>query len=176
MVPVLQTARLRLRGHVPADFAASAAMWADPEVVRFITGRPLDRHEAWQRFLRYPGHWAMLGFGYWLVETRADASFVGEVGIADYHRPLNLAVDGIPEAGWVLCRQAHGQGYATEAMRAVLGWADRRFARTFALFDPDHADSLRVAARLGYGTPTGVMWGDRQARLLWRNAGAAPAA
>ncbi len=172
MVPVLETDRLRLRGHGPEDFAASAALWADPEVVHFITGRPLAPHEAWQRFLRYPGHWAIMGYGYWLVESRQDGRFLGEVGMADYRRQLDLDVGAAPEAGWVLTRAAKGQGIATEAMRAVLGWADQRFSRSFALFDPAHAASLRVAEKLGFGAPADVRWEGRPARVLWRDAGA----
>ena len=38
-VPVLLTPRLRLRGHAAGDLDATAAMWADEEVVRDITGR-----------------------------------------------------------------------------------------------------------------------------------------
>jgi len=39
-VPVIETERLRLRGSRPEDFADSAAMWADPEVTRYIGGWP----------------------------------------------------------------------------------------------------------------------------------------
>ena len=38
-VPILETERLRLRGHRVDDFAASAAMWADPIVTRYIGGK-----------------------------------------------------------------------------------------------------------------------------------------
>ena len=41
-VPVLETERLRLRGHRPDDFADSVAMWADPLVTRYIGGKPLS--------------------------------------------------------------------------------------------------------------------------------------
>jgi len=43
-VPVVETERLRLRGYRPEDFADCAAMWADPEVTRYIGGsRSLKR-------------------------------------------------------------------------------------------------------------------------------------
>jgi RimJ/RimL family protein N-acetyltransferase len=35
-VPVIETERLRLRGHRLEDFPDSAALWADPLVTRFI--------------------------------------------------------------------------------------------------------------------------------------------
>src|SRR5271168_653424 len=37
-VPVIETERLRMRGHRIADFEECAAMWAEPEVVRYTTG------------------------------------------------------------------------------------------------------------------------------------------
>jgi len=51
-VPPLETARLRLRGHRVEDFAACAAMWADPVVTRYIGGRPFTAEEVWTRLLR----------------------------------------------------------------------------------------------------------------------------
>ena len=63
MAPVLETPRLLLRPHTLDDFPATFAMWSDPEVVRFIGGRPFTREEAWARLLRYVGHWTMLGYG-----------------------------------------------------------------------------------------------------------------
>ena len=69
-LPVLRTDRLTMRPHRLEDFPDTAALWADPEVVRFIGGHPLSREESWARFLRYLGHWTALGFGYWTVRHR----------------------------------------------------------------------------------------------------------
>jgi RimJ/RimL family protein N-acetyltransferase len=126
-IPVLETERLRLRAHRFEDFADCAAMWADPAVARFIGGKPLSEEEAWTKFLRYAGHWALLGFGYWAAEEKATGKFVGEVGFADYKRGIEPSLKGTPEVGWVLAPVFHGKGYATEAVRAVVGWSDRCF-------------------------------------------------
>ena len=146
--PEPQSPRLVFARHTAADLDDSAAMWADPEVTRFIGGRALPREEAWSRLLRNVGHWAVLGYGYWVVRDRTG-QFVGEVGFADFHRELAPPLDA-PEAGWVLARWAHGQGFATEALRAVLAWGDARFARTQCLIDPAHAASIHVAEKCGY--------------------------
>lgn len=55
-VPILETERLRLRAHRLDDFAASAAMWADPIVTRYTVGKPQTSEEVWSRLLRYIGH------------------------------------------------------------------------------------------------------------------------
>jgi len=129
-VPVLETERLRLRGHRVEDFAHSAAMWADPVVIRHTVGKPLSEEECWTRFLRYVGHWALLGFGYWVAEEKATGS----------------------ESGWVLASHAHGKGYATEAVRAVVAWGDARFSsrRTACIIAPENVASIRVAEKCGY--------------------------
>jgi RimJ/RimL family protein N-acetyltransferase len=97
-------------------------MWADPIVTRYIGGKPLNAEESWARLLRYAGHWALLGFGYWVVEEKETGSFAGEIGFADYKRNMEPSLDGTPEIGWVIASEFHGKGYATEAVRAAVIW------------------------------------------------------
>jgi len=151
MVPILETERLKLRGHCMDDFPASAAMWADPIVTRYF-GHSLTEEESWTRFLRYVGHWALLGFGYWLVEERATGNFVGEIGFADYKRNIGSSLNLAPEIGWVFASQSHGKGYATEAVRAAIAWGDKHFgsSRTTCLIHPENLPSIRVAEKCGY--------------------------
>jgi len=151
-VPVLETERLRLRGHRLDDFAACAAMWADPIVTRHIGGQPLSEEESWSRLLRYAGHWALLGFGYWVVEERATGVFIGEVGFADWKRSLEPSLGEMPEIGWVFASRSHGKGYATEAVRAATAWGEEHFgaSRTACIIDPENLASIRVAEKCGY--------------------------
>ncbi len=151
-VPSLETPRLRLRAHRAADFEACAALWGDPRVTAHITGRPQTREETWARLLRYAGHWAWLGFGYWAVEEKASGAYVGEIGFADFRRQIEPPLEGRPELGWVIAPSAQGRGYATEALTAALAWADTTLpaAETCCIVAPENAASLRVAAKLGY--------------------------
>ncbi len=150
----IETARLVMRLHRLDDFDASAAMWADPEVVRHISGVPATREQSWARLLRYRGHWTLLNYGYWLVEDRETGAFVGEVGFADYHREMNPSLDGMPELGWALAPSAHGRGYATEAVRAALRWGATFFApptQIASMIAPENVASVRVAEKCGFG-------------------------
>jgi RimJ/RimL family protein N-acetyltransferase len=151
-VPILETERLRLRGHRLDDFTDCAAMWADPKVTRHIGGKPFTEEESWTRLLRYIGHWWLLGFGYWVAEEKLTGSFVGEIGFADYKRNIKPSLKGVPEIGWVFASQAHGRGYATEAARMAVAWGDAHFqsARTACIIDPDNLPSIRVAMKCGY--------------------------
>jgi RimJ/RimL family protein N-acetyltransferase len=141
-----------LRGHTLADFDECAAMWGDALVTRHIGGRPSTEEEVWARVLRYAGLWALLGYGYWAVRERDTGRFVGDVGLADFRRDITPSLGDAPEAGWVLAPWAHGRGFATEAVRAVLAWSDAHLAapRTVCLIDPGNAASIHVAEKCGF--------------------------
>ena len=148
----LESARLILQPHVCEDFSEVAALWRDPEVTRFIGGRPFGAEESWTRLLRYIGHWAALGFGYWTIRERDSGRFVGEVGLAEYRREIEPGFNGAPEIGWALAPSAWGRGYAVEAVRTALAWADVRFggARTVCIISPENTASIVVAQKCGY--------------------------
>jgi RimJ/RimL family protein N-acetyltransferase len=168
--PTLTTARLTMRAHQLADFADSAAMWGDPIVTRHIGGRPFSPEEVWTRLLRHAGHWALLGFGYWVVLETQSGKFVGEVGFADLHRALEPAIHGLPELGWVLAPWAHGRGLATEAVQAALAWGAGALlaGRTVCIIDPDNRASLRVADKTGFRRVTETTYHGHPTVLLER--------
>jgi RimJ/RimL family protein N-acetyltransferase len=150
--PIIETARLVLRPHTAADFRDCAAMWADPLVTRHIGGRPSTAEETWARLLRYAGLWTLLGLGYWAIRERDTGRFVGEAGFADFRRELTPSLEGAPEAGWALAAWAHGRGFATEAVGAVVAWGDAHLAapRTVCMIAPTNAASVRVAEKCGF--------------------------
>jgi RimJ/RimL family protein N-acetyltransferase len=171
--PELLTERLRLRIPRIDDFAAMSRMWADGEVMRFISGAPSSESESWSRLLRYIGHWQALGFGYWAVEDRASGVFLGEVGLANYKRDIMPTLGDAPEIGWVLTSKAHGRGIATEAAGAVVAWADATLPHegTVCIFDPAHAASRRVAEKLGYVESHMATYKDRPTLVMRRAKG-----
>ncbi len=150
--PVLRTDRLVLRAHRADDFDASVTLFADPAVTRHVGGKPSTARETWMRMLRYPGLWALLGYGYWAIEEQATGAFIGEVGFADFKRDLIPYIAGIPEAGWVIASRAHGSGLGTEAARAAHTWADEHLSQsqTVCIIAPNNAASIRVAQKCGY--------------------------
>jgi RimJ/RimL family protein N-acetyltransferase len=151
-VPLLDTARLLLRGHTLDDFELCAAMWADPLVTRHIGGRPFTREEVWSRLLRYVGHWQALGFGYWCVCDKTSGRFIGEAGFGNFQRAITPAFGDAPEIGWAFVAAAHGQGYATEVVQALTAWGDQHFpaSRTVCMINPENTASRRVAEKCGY--------------------------
>lgn len=131
MTPVVETSRLILRGRTLADFSAYAAIWATPEVARFTTVNPLKEEDAWVKFTRMEGLWALTGYGFWIVEEKSSGDVIGEIGLADFKRDLSPSLDGMPEYGWILAPSAQGKGYAKEAVAAALAWGEENFRRRF---------------------------------------------
>jgi RimJ/RimL family protein N-acetyltransferase len=170
MTPVIETARLRLRAHRLEDFEDSFAMWSDPVVTRFIGGKPSTEQQAWSRLLGYAGHWPLMGFGYWAVEEKATGRFAGELGFANFKRDIAAPMRDVPELGWALAAPFHGQGYATEAVRAAVAWGDVRFdsARTVCLIDPENLASIRVAQKCGYAVFERTLFNERPTLFLAR--------
>lgn len=171
IAPTLRTARLRLDAHVADDLPALAAMWADPLVTRHIGGRPATREESWQRLLRYRGHWVLLPYGFWAIRDAQSGTLLGDAGLMDSRRATDPSFEGTPEVGWALASHAHGQGYAAEALGAILGWADAQgIARTVCIIDGGNARSIRLAERLGYRLVTEARYRDAPTLLFERLA------
>jgi RimJ/RimL family protein N-acetyltransferase len=150
--PVIETGRLRLRPLRESDLSAWAPVTADPAVMRHIGGAALGREETWRRILATAGCWPVLGFGYWAVERKGEGPMIGHAGFADFRRDIHPAIDGLPEMGWVFAPEAQGQGYAAEAVRAALDWADRELKapEIAAIIDPANAPSIRLAEKAGF--------------------------
>jgi len=152
---ILETERTRLRPHLYSDLEDVAALWAEPAVIEYVMPEPLPRSEAWTRLLRYVGHWAMLPYGYWVVEDKQTGEFLGEVGFADWKREIEPSVEGLPEIGWALKSSAQGRGLATETVQAALIWADKNInaSQTVALINPAHETSIKLARNVGFSGP-----------------------
>ena len=143
-VPEVETARLLLRGWRDGDLDAYAELSADPEVMLHLGG-PVDRLQTWRGMALHAGHWALRGYGNWVLERRADGVLVGRAGLWN--------PEGWPglEVGWTLARHAWGHDYATEAGVAARDWAWATLdaERLISLIRPGNAASARVAERLG---------------------------
>lgn len=74
-----------MRCFEPADLDAYAEMMADEVVTRYIgDGKPVTRTDAWRQMAIFTGHWALRGFGIWVVEERATGAFLGRI---DFWQP-----------------------------------------------------------------------------------------
>lgn len=145
----LETGRLLLRPMHPSDAPLQHELWTerDPRVPphRRIgpDGRPtVEDLEAWIRE-DHPGP----ALGLLTIEHTGSGERVGYCGLISN----DLLPEAEPELAYELLRRAWGQGYATEASRAVLGWARAAgYGRLWATVRDWNAASLRVLSTLGF--------------------------
>jgi len=151
-IPTLETGRLILRAHRLGDFDAHFELWRDEDVVRFIGGVPSTREQSWSRLLRLAGMWHHMGFGFFAIEEKDGGRFIGEAGFLEAKREMQPSIEGTMEVGWALMPSAHGKGYATEALKAIIGWGEKQFPGRVmtCIISPDNAPSLKVADKLGF--------------------------
>jgi RimJ/RimL family protein N-acetyltransferase len=143
----LETERLILRTWKLDDFDTYARIYADADVMQFLSahGKPMSRFDAWFSFSLLVGHWYLRGFGMFAVVDRATGDVVGRIG--------PWLPEGWPgfEVGWSLRREYWGRGYATEAVKACIRHSFETLGQphVISLIDPENIRSIRVAERAG---------------------------
>lgn len=146
----LETERLRLRRFTMEDVDAIVALDSDPEVMRYISGgQPTPREEIETDYLptwlSYYERFA--GFGFWAAEEKSSGKFIGWF---HFRSPPGHVPDDV-ELGYRLRKSAWGQGYATEASRALIdkGFLQLGVERVFATTMVVNTASRRVMEKAG---------------------------
>lgn len=123
-------------------------MNADPIVMADLGG-PLGRADSDAKLERFERAFEQHGIGRWVVESLADASFLGYVGIMRHGDDHALGAHA--DLGWRLCRAAWGQGHATAGAGLALTDAFDRvhLDEVLAYTAPDNVRSQAVMNRLG---------------------------
>ncbi|SEQ13352.1 GNAT family N-acetyltransferase [Thalassovita taeanensis] len=142
-IPTVETDRLILRAPRASDLDTMADFYADDRS-RFVGG-PKTRHETWRSLIGMIGHWAIFGYGFWVIEDKATGHPFGGVGI------INHEGWDEPELGWHLYAGAEGKGIGHEAALAARDHAARHFGipAPISYIDPANTRSLALAKRLG---------------------------
>lgn len=149
----LVTARLKLVPFTEAHVPGLHAMNADPEVMRYISGRAETLAETAAMVARVQRRWAEFGYSWWSFIEHDSGELVGAGALQNLRRSASAEPDpGCPlEIGWRLRRDRWHQGLATEAARAIVEFAfgTVRAVELYAVCEPDNLASARVMQRLG---------------------------
>lgn len=144
----LVTPRLILRRLEPADAGVIHAYRADPEVARYQSWEPASAEEVEDYIKRLqgvalltPGAWFQLG-----IVRRDTGELIGDCGIharADEPRQVELGI--------TLAPAAQRQGFAAEAMSALLDYLFTRTEthRVCCSVDPRNRSCLRLLEKIG---------------------------
>ncbi|MDW4497298.1 GNAT family N-acetyltransferase [Sulfitobacter sp. D35] len=142
-IPVIETARLVLRGPEPEDYPDFKATFTSYRA-RFMGG-PLNQYEAWMLYAAEIGHWQIRGYGMWMIHDReTDRTY----GMAGGWKPAKWPER---EIAWVIWPEVTGRGIALEATHAARRYyyEQQGWDAAVSYIDPKNLDSIRLAERLG---------------------------
>lgn len=144
---ILTTTRLRLEPFADAHLAGLHAMNREPEVMRYITGKPETLEETRASIARVQARWAEWGYSWWALIEAASGELVGAGCIQHLGRERANPL----EIGWRLHPAHWGRGYAIEAARRMAAFAfdELNAALLLAIRDPANTASGRVMDKLG---------------------------
>jgi [ribosomal protein S5]-alanine N-acetyltransferase len=140
----VETQRLILRPVQAEDFEALCVLDMDPEVRSYFPEGVLNREEVQKELDRYIREWNTIGFGIFAAIEKQSNQLIGRCGFAKLS-------SGVVEFGYLFLQPKWGQGYATEASRALLAWATQHISVDHITgFAPaNHIASLRVLEKCG---------------------------
>jgi len=143
----IRTDRLWLRPFGPADVDALHALFARPEVRRYLLDdEVVPRTWVEEVVASSEASFAAHGWGLWTVAPAADGEAIGFTGYREFHEPP------VVELIWGLEPARHGRGLAREASHAALryGFEALGFDPIRATVDAPNEPSLGLARRLGF--------------------------
>ena len=145
-MPPSETERLTLRELTLDDIDPLSEVLSDPWTMRFYH-RPFSREEVVAWIERWRASYVENRFGLWALVLKETGQLIGDTGLTLQDVEGQL----FPEVGWHVHRAHQGNGYATEAGRASLGYGFENLGleRVISLIRPENEPSWRVAEKLG---------------------------
>lgn len=146
--PSLHTARLRLRAFEDTDASDLFALHSNASVLRYWDSPPWSEPARAEKFITACRRMEQEGTGTRLaVDRLSDGAFIGWCTLSRWNPDYRSAA-----LGYCYNAEAWGNGYATEAARALLQWAfdTLDLNRVQAETDTRNAASARVLDKLGF--------------------------
>jgi ribosomal-protein-alanine N-acetyltransferase len=144
---ILVTTRLRLVPINDEHLDGLNAMNSDPEVMRYLTGKPETRDETLAMIGRVKARWAEWGFSWFSLFDKDSGDLIGAAGV----QYLGLDKANPHEIGWRLRKDRWGQGLASEAAQrlATFAFDDLDAPLLCSVCHTENKLSARVMERLG---------------------------
>jgi [ribosomal protein S5]-alanine N-acetyltransferase len=164
MATLLETARLRLRRFRDDDLAAYAAIWSDPEVMRYLGKGGARSLQESRELLAWLRATYRDGFGVWALVQRESGAAIGWAGV----NPVEAGGRREIELMYLLARPHWRRGLATEAALALrdYAFAELRLPRLVALVFAQNGPSLRVVEKVGMAYERDVSLGEKTIGLF----------
>lgn len=142
----LETSRLTLRRPAPSDAAAIFDRYAGEHDVTRLMGWPAHRSvDDTRSFVEFSDReWERWPAGPYLICARDDGKLLGSTGFS-FETATRAAT------GYILAKDAWGQGYATEALDALVEIAPAiGVRRLYAVCHTEHRSSTHVLEKCGF--------------------------
>ncbi|MCL2415993.1 MAG: GNAT family N-acetyltransferase [Defluviitaleaceae bacterium] len=135
----LKTERLVLRNLTPDDFKIFKKLYTHPETVKFSTIFQPTQHQ-----IVFTFETSLNSEFCWIIEV--DGKSIGIIHLA------NILALYLAEIGYILSHKHWGQGYMTEAVRAVVDYAFNgfNFGRIRAVTMQKNLRSVSLLERCGF--------------------------
>jgi len=146
LVPeVVETERLILRQFCESDWADLHQCYSSVVATKYTFGKALTEAESWRMMSTMVGHWYLRDYGPYAVEVKSTATVIGTVG---FWYPKDWPS---PEIKWALAPDYWGQGYASEAARAVQKTAHQYMPELslISFIRAENAASIALAKAIG---------------------------
>ena len=150
---MIETERLVLRPPSAEDLPWIRAEMNSEAVMRHLGGMRSDAEVADGLAADIAAFAEAAGHRRWTIWRRDDDRRIGRCGLFHVHsEAAPEALRGASEIGWTLAERAGGQGYATEAARAALGYAfaASHCAAIYGQTSDSNIGSTRRMLRLGF--------------------------
>lgn len=142
-IPTIDAGEIVLRAISEVDLGPLATFYAG-ERSKFVGG-PLSRADCWRLIAGNLGHWALRGYGMWVIADRACGDPMGICGFI-----FREGWDE-PELGWQVWDGYEGRGIAFRAAKAARIHGATHFGldSVISYIDPENTRSQALAERLG---------------------------
>ena len=145
---IAETARLVLRELCEDDLERMYEISREASVCAYVHDMPSEREDAMKYMRAYIQEvYPFYGYGYWGIYLKENGALIGRCGIQEG----SITEEGDVRIGYLLASEFTGQGYAREAVKAVIKFAfeELQMKRVSAWIKADNKRSVTVAIGCG---------------------------
>jgi len=149
---IIETERLFLRELLPQDDVRMFELDSDPDVHQFVGKRPVENIEQIRLIIDFiRQQYEDNGIGRWAVVEKKSNLFIGWAGLKYFTDEVN-GTGNFYELGYRFIKKYWGQGYATEASKAIIryGFDEMELDSIYAMTDVNNLASKRVLEKSGF--------------------------
>ena len=138
----IETERLRLRGFTPADAMFAIGIWNSPDTGEYLIDEPMEAIDpAYLKEIEVLGEHP--DCCYLIAEDKESGTRIGTCSF--------IPADGVYDLAYCVHKQFWRQGYATEMVGGMIGWAREQGSKkvTILIFS-ENPGSNAIARKFGF--------------------------